>query len=104
MSPHASVHARDRPIKALKAAMQTTCIAMVVRLAWRSSHCMLPSTIRYEMLFSSYSDVFSSRAQTTRRVLVPEQCAADAAAEIVGQRRRKSAARLKMRPSPKDSQ
>jgi len=27
-----------------------------------------------------------------------------AAAEIFGQRRRKSAARLKMRPSPKDSQ
>jgi len=29
---------------------------------------------------------------------------AAAAAEIFGQRRRKSAARLKMRPSPKDSQ
>jgi len=27
-----------------------------------------------------------------------------AAAEVFGQRRRKSAARLKMRPSPKDSQ
>ena len=58
MSPHASVHARDRPIKALKAAMQTTCIAMVVRLASRSSHCMLPCTIRYDAIRDDIQQLF----------------------------------------------
>jgi len=56
------------------------------RLAFLALHAAVYDTIRYEMLFSSYSDVFSSRAQTTRSVLVPEQCAADA--EIFAQRRR----------------
>jgi len=40
----------------------------------------------------------------TRALRRAGRAAAAAAAEIFGQRRRKSAARLKMRPSPKDSQ